>query len=287
MALSSRATVGQAGSGRPSVVVFLLIALSMFRRRRGSLLAFAGGAAFFQALVAVSFPAIGGIETVTSVIGTFPDGLRALLKLAPNLQAGFGAQDYLAFTWFHPVFLGLGSAFVVGRAAGGLAEAVERGSVYLTLSRPVPRWTLVAGVALEMFAGLGVFVLASWLGMVAGVASARLGPLPLDRYLLVALAAWGLFAALGGGSLVISSVLSRASLAGGLAAAWTLLSFVLDVIPAVYNSPLAWLNPWHHYFPQEIVATGRLPAGGLLVLVAWALAGTGAAAVLFSRRDLG
>jgi ABC-type transport system involved in multi-copper enzyme maturation permease subunit len=271
----------------PAVTSALLIARSIGRRRLGSLLAFAGGAAFFQALVAVSFPAIGGLETVTSVIGTFPDGLRALLKLAPNLQAGFGVQDYLAFSWFHPVFLGLGSAFVVGRAAGGLAEAVERGSVYLTLSRPVARWALVAGVALEMAVGLAVFVLASWLGMVAGVAAAGLGPLPLGGYALVALVAWALFAALGGGSLVISSALSRASLAGGLAAAWTLLSFVLDVIPAVYNSPLAWLNPWHHYFPQEIVAGGQAPVWGVAVMLAWAVVGTAAAAVLFSRRDLG
>jgi ABC-2 type transport system permease protein len=262
------------------------ITRSTLRRRRGSLLAFAGGAAFFQALVAVSFPAIGGMEAVTGVIQTFPEGLRNLLKLAPNLQAGFGLADYLAFTWLHPVFLGLGAAYVVSRASDGLAGEIERGSVYLILSRPVPRWAFVLGKSLEMFVGVGFFVLISWLGMVAGIASTELGPLPIDRFFLVALVAWLLFGALGAGALVISSLLSRAGLAGGLGTAWTLIVFVLDVIPAIAGSALAWLNPWHHYFPQEIAATGRLPAGGMIILLIWCIAGTMLATALFSRRDL-
>lgn len=264
----------------------MLITRSTIRRKRGSLLAFAGGAAFFQALVAVSFPAIGGMDAVTSVIQTFPEGLRNLLKLAPNLQAGFGLVDYLAFTWLHPVFLGLGAAFVVSRASDGIAGEIERGGVYLTLSRPVPRWAYVLGKALEMFLGAGFFVLLSWLGMVLGIAIAGLGPLPLDGFFLVALMAWPLFGALGAGALIISSVLSRGGLAGGLGTAWTLIAFVLDVIPAVANSPIAWLNPWHHYFPQEIIATGRLPVGGVLILLAWCVVGTAVAVILFNRRDL-
>lgn len=263
-----------------------LIARSTFRRKRGSLLALAGGAAFFQALVAVSFPAIGGIAAVTSVIQTFPEGLRNLLKLAPNLQAGFGLIDYLAFTWLHPVFLGLGAAFVVSRASDGLAGEIERGGVYLTLSRPVPRWAFVVGKALEMYLGAGIFVLAGWLGMVLGSAAAGLGPLPLDRFLLVALVAWPLFGALGAGALVISAVLSRGGLAGGLGTAWTLIAFVLDVIPFIAGSALAWLNPWHHYFPQAIIATGQAPAAGLAILAGWCVLGTVAAVWLFARRDL-
>lgn len=264
----------------------LLIARSTFRRKSGSLLAFAIGAAFFQALVAVSFPAIGGMETVTSVVQTFPEGLRNLLKLAPNLQAGFGLVDYLAFTWLHPVFLGLGAAFVVSRASDGLAGEIERGGVYLTLSRPIPRWAFVLGKALEMYFGAGLFVLMSWFGMILGIAIAGLGSLPLDRFFLVALVAWPLFGALGAGALIISSILSRGGLAGGLGTAWTLIAFILDVIPAVTNSALAWLNPWHHYFPQEILATGRIPFAGLTVLVAWCVFGTAAAVALFRRRDL-
>ena len=54
--------------------------------------------------------------------------------------------------------------------------------------------------------------------------------------------------------LIISSLTSRAPTAGGITTAVTLITFVLDVIPFLANSALAWLNPWHHYFPQAIVA---------------------------------
>lgn len=263
-----------------------LIARSTLRRRWVSLAALAGGGAFFQALVAVSFPAIGGMETVTSVVQTFPEGLRTLLKLAPNLQAGFALVDYLAFSWIHPVFVGLGAALVVSRASDGLAGEIERGGVYLTLSRPVARWAFVLGKALEMFFSVAVFVIAGYLGMVLGVRLAGLGALPLDRFWLVALMAGPLFGAMGSGALVISSLLSRGGLAGGLGTAWTLISFVLDVIPAVNESAVAGLNPWHQYFPQEVVTTGRIDPLGLGVLLGWCMAGVVAAIVVFGRRDL-
>lgn len=262
------------------------IARATLRRKGLSLLAFAGGVACFQALVAVSFPAIGGMEAVTSVVETFPEGLRNLLKLAPNLQAGFGLRDYLAFTWIHPVFLGLCAAFVVSRAADGLAGEIERGSVYLLLSRPVARWALVLGKAAEMMLGAGVLALAGWLGLVLGVWLAGLGPLPLERYALVALLAWLLFTALGGSALVISSVSSRADTAAGLGTAFTLVAFVLDVIPAVANSPVAWLNPWHHYFPQQVAAGNAAEPLGVVVPLLWAVVSVALAALLFGRRDL-
>ena len=104
-----------------------LIFWGTLRRKRLSLFWFAVAAGAFHWLVAASFPAIGGTEAVTSVVRTFPTGLRSLLKLAPNVQAGFGVGDYLAFTWLHPLFIGLGAAFVVARATDGLAGEIERG----------------------------------------------------------------------------------------------------------------------------------------------------------------
>jgi len=255
------------------------------RRKWVSLLAFTFAAAFFHAQVALSYPAIGGIAAVQSVVAAFPPGLRTLLRIAPNLQAGFGLQDYLALSWFHPVFLGLGAAFVVSRATDALAGEIDRGSVYLILSRPLPRWALVAGKASELVLGAACLAAAGWIGQALGVLAVG-ETAPLARYLLVAPLAWGLFAALGAGALVISSVTSRTALAGGLASAWTLAAFVLDVIPAVAESPLAWLNPWHYYFPQEVAAAGQMDWLALAALLAWTAVATAVAAFLFSRRDL-
>lgn len=255
------------------------------RRKRLSLFWFALSVGAFHWLVAVSFPAIGGLEAVTSVVRTFPDGLRSLLKLAPNLQAGFGVQDYLAFTWMHPLFIGLGAAFVVSRATDGLTGEIERGSIYLVLSRPVQRWTFVVGKALEMFLGAGVIALAGWIGLAIGVQTLPYD-LPLANYLLAALMAWLLFGALGGGVFLITSFVSRTETGAALGTAWTLISFVLDVAPFFANSPVGWINPWHHYFPQEIVATGQVDSLGVVALLAWLIGGVGSALWVFGRRDL-
>jgi ABC-type transport system involved in multi-copper enzyme maturation permease subunit len=98
--------------------------------------------------------------------------------------------------------------------------------------------------------------------------------------------AWPLFTALGGGALLISSLSSRATVAGGLGAAWTLLSFVADVVPAFGNSPLAWLNPWHHYYPQEILNQNQLPWFSFIYLWLFYLLTLVLATWFFNRRDL-
>jgi ABC-2 type transport system permease protein len=263
----------------------VLIFWGTLRRKRLSLLWFALAAGAFHWLVAVSFPAIGGTEAVTSVVRTFPEGLRSLLKLAPNLQAGFGVQDYLAFTWMHPLFIGLGAAFVVSRATDGLTGEIERGSIYLVLCRPIQRWTFVIGKVLEMVLGAGVIALAGWLGLAIGVQTLPYA-LPLTDYLLTALAAWLIFAALGGGAFFIAACFSRTALSAGLGTAWTLIAFVLDVIPFFAASPLGWLNPWHHYFPQAVVATGQIDLFGVAVLLAWTTGGVAAAVLVFGHRDL-
>jgi ABC-type Fe3+/spermidine/putrescine transport system ATPase subunit len=44
--------------------------------------------------------------------------------------------------------------------------------------------------------------------------------------------------------------------------------------------------PWHHYFPQEIVATDSIDPFGVAVLLGWLIGGVGAAVWVFARRDL-
>lgn len=269
------------------VKAILLVALTTLRRKRGSLLALVIAMGLFQYIIAASYPAIGGTTTVESVVQTFPPGLKRLLRIAPNLQAGFGLRDYLALGFFHPVFLGLGSAFVVGRATDALAGEIERGSIYLMLSRPVARWAFVLGKLLELIAGAGALALAAWLGLALGVWTTTLPqPVPLDRYLVTALVAWGLFAALGSGALAISAWGSRTGVVVGVGTAWTLVSFVLDILPIISESPLAWLNPWHFYDPQAIAATGYVDPRGVFVQLGWVGGATAVALLRWEQRDL-
>ena len=129
-------------------------------------------------------------------------------------------------------------------------------------------------------------MLVAWCGLWVGAVTTLTVILPFGRYLLVAGLAWLLFGALGAGAFWISSRTGRTDLAGAFGSAWTLIAFVLDVIPQVANSPFGRLNPWHYYFPQEVVATGRVDPLGIAVLIGWVVLGTLGALVSFGRRDL-
>ncbi|GAC1637421.1 MAG: hypothetical protein NVS4B8_02230 [Herpetosiphon sp.] len=263
------------------------IATMTLYRKRSSLIAFAAGSFLFHLIVVVSFPAIGGADAVQQVVSTFPVGLRRLLKIAPNLQAGFGLRDYLALSFYHPVFLGLGSAVVVGHAADGLAGEIERGSVYLLLSRPILRRALVLGKAVEVVVGAGAVALAGWAGLSVGLEA---GGLPIQvgagQYFAVALEAWALFATLGAITLLVSSFGRSVGRVAGIGTTVALGSFVLDIVPWFGEGILALLNPWHHFDPPTIAASGMVGGGDLLVPALWFVAATAAAVVVFERRDL-
>jgi ABC-type transport system involved in multi-copper enzyme maturation permease subunit len=262
-----------------------LITWSTFQRRRGSLLTFAGVAAAFHFITAVSLQLVGGMDSVKSTLEGYSPGIRQLLKISPSLT-GYTVQDHFAFTWLHPFFIGLCAAFVVSRSAEALAGDIESGSVYLLLSRPVRRWTLVLGRVAEVGVGLAVILLLSWLGLVVGIQIAGLDALPWDRYLVLVITAWCLFMALGAVALVVSSTASRVGIATSIGTIWTLVTYVADVIPQGAHSSFAWLNPWHHYYPAAIVAGDSAAWPALAILLGWAVAAVIAAAALYGRRDL-
>lgn len=261
------------------------ITWSTLQRRRGSLLTFAGVAAMFHFITAVSLSLVGGMDSVKSTLQSYSPGIRQLLKISPTLSE-YSVHDHFAFTWLHPFFIGLCAAFVVSRSAEALAGEIESGSVYLVLSRPVPRWALVVGRVGEVGVGLFVILLMSWLGLVIGIQVAGLETLPSDRYLVLVITAWCLFMALSAVALIVSSAVSRVGIATAIGTIWTLATYVLDVIPVGVNSPLAWLNPWHHYFPPEIITGDSFGWSGLIVLVGWTVAATMVAVAVYGRRDL-
>jgi ABC-type transport system involved in multi-copper enzyme maturation permease subunit len=261
------------------------ITFSTLQRRRASMLTYAAIAGTFHLITAVALPSVGGMESVETTIKSYSPAIQQLLKISPALSE-YSLQDHFAFTWLHPFFIGLCAAFVVGRCAEALAGDIESGAIYLVLSRPVRRWTLVLGRLGEVALSLAVILLTGWLGLIIGIQLADLPALPLGGYARLVATAWCLFMAISVVALIASSLVSRSGLAAGVGTIWALSSYVLDVLPAVASSPLAWINPWHHYFPSAIVAGNAFSWTSVLVLLTWIATGALVATVLFGRRDL-
>ncbi len=253
-----------------------------------SILAFAAGMALFEFVTAVTFPSIGGTGTARTVFESLGPDMQRLLKLAPNLQAGFGPRNYLAFGYFHPVFLGLGSAFVVSRASDAVAGDIERGTILFLLSRPVSRRTLLLGKTAEIVVSLLLVVAGSVAGTALGITLVDLGEaINLWPFVLIGLNAYALFLALAGVTLIISALNNSAAAVAGWATAFALLAFTADFLSGLpVLNLLGILSPFRFYDPQTIVASGYLPLANIMVLLLTFLVGFILAWQLFERRDI-
>jgi ABC-2 type transport system permease protein len=79
-------------------------------------------------------------------------------------------NDFLAMGMLHPIVLTLAVVWAVGRAAGAVAGEIDRGTMELLLSQPVPRNRLILAHLLVDLAVLPAICLAFFLGTQFGLA---------------------------------------------------------------------------------------------------------------------
>jgi len=191
--------------------------------------------------------------------------------------------DFLAVALLHPVVVVLAFLWCVGRAAGALSGELDRGTMELLLSQPVPRDRLILSHLIVDLLLIPLLCSSLWLGTHLGLAST--GPFvenaeiiakvrekapPVARAFiknepavlpvtveyqwkgLLNLAA--LMFAMSGVSLGISSAGRNRWRTSGLAALLIMTMFVVNVIAQLYE-PLAWLRPFtlfFYYQPQML-----------------------------------
>jgi ABC-2 type transport system permease protein len=79
-------------------------------------------------------------------------------------------NDFLAMGMLHPIVLTLGVVWAVGRAAGAVAGEIDRGTMELLMSQPVPRSRLILAHFLVDALVLPAIALAFFLGTQLGLA---------------------------------------------------------------------------------------------------------------------
>jgi ABC-2 type transport system permease protein len=284
-------------------------------------------------------------QRVSAEIAPFFNGLAAAQKFNPQLfdevlfrgpgkvsQAVMGGAgirferptDFLAVMLLHPVVLVLGCVWAVNRSAGAVAGELDRGTMELLLSQPVPRWKLVLahflvdliclpllGVSLVAGTRLGLWLVGPFT-IDYSVLDKIPSPIPLPRgpavlevnadgqpaaaLVYVAL----LFAVSGLTAAVSAATRSRATAVGG-GMLLVVGMFVVNLVGQLWE-PAAVLRPlslFFYYHPQEVWLKGNpwvdmrealpgvpLAAFGPGVLLAVGLAGYAVAYRVFVRRDL-
>lgn len=265
----------------------IYIVARTFWGHRVALLLMALGLASLMLLVPVTFTALPD-GLAQQFLQHMPRGLQAFMKTSGDLAGAFSPDGYAAFGYRHPIYLIILSGFAISAAGGGLAREIERGTIFLLLARPLPRYSLVIGKAVEASVSLVLLASAAFLGTAIGAAIAHLEPFHLARFLLVSGYGLCLFLAIGGYSFLISALTSDGGKATGISAGLTVLFFLMDFLADLWHVT-EWLGPlsvFHYYIPSDVAIRGVVPWGDMAVLLSVAGVTFAAALVVFQRRDI-
>jgi ABC-type transport system involved in multi-copper enzyme maturation permease subunit len=196
----------------------------------------------------------------------------------------------VAFGYFHPMIVAALVGLVIAVATEPAAE-IETRFLDVILSRPLARRAIVArSVVLLVF--LPAAVLAAMLvGTTLGLRFLAPTGIPLPGARLIgslALNTWALLLAIGGVTLAATTLVRRRTTVAGAAALTTFALFLADYLSRVWAPArrVAWLSPFHYSDAMALIMGRSLPGWHVLVLVAAAACGVGAAHLVFSRRDL-
>lgn len=282
--------------------------------------------------IAPFFLTIGEISKIPNVQKTFDEVVfKGPGKISQAVLGGADIRfdrpnDFLAVELLHPVVVILVSLWAVGRAAAAVAGELDRGTMELLLSQPVPRNRLILAHLIVDALVIPVLCLSIVAGTHFGLWA--VGPFEVDYSVLKKLPTpfpiaqgpptlaidvsgqWGaavnlaaLVFALSGVTLAISACGRSRWRALGVAALLVVGMFVANVIGQLWEAA-AFVRPltvFYYYQPQKVWLAGDWTtnlgdawAGGrpLLALpVLGVLVGVGAAGYLvalraFTRRDL-
>ncbi|MBI2856062.1 MAG: ABC transporter permease subunit [Chloroflexi bacterium] len=264
----------------------LLVLKKTLLGHRLALLLMGLGLAALEVLLPTTYTALGSDRG--DLLSQMPRGFQALLKTGGDLTPLLGAEGYLAVGYRHPIYLVVIAAFAIA-STSSLAREVERGTVFLLLARPFPRYQLVLAQGSELLLGLLVLLVAALGGMAFGVAITDMEEsIRLGRFVLVSLNALLLYLAIGGYALLFSSISSEGSRAIALSTGLTVAFFFVDFASELWE-PLEFLGPWslfHYYNPAAIVQSGTVAWEHALALSGVALACFTAAVLAFQQRDI-
>jgi ABC-2 type transport system permease protein len=238
--------------------------------------------------------AVGLIAVMAAVGALFPSvghtiGRLSVPKSVSNL---LGGGDYGTITgWFRSEIASIYGPLVIGALAITGASATTAGEeedriLGLVLAHPIRRPTLVAAKAAAIAVVVLIIALATWIGLIVGVALGG-GGITVGHItaLAVQLAFFGF--ATGALAIALGAGTGRRSLAAGGAGAVAILGWLINSF-APLVSALEWLkylSPFYYYSGHDPLTHG-VDVVGLVVLGVVTVVLTALGMIAIGRRDL-
>ena len=235
---------------------------------------------------------VGLYPTVQKMTGQLKELMQ---KFSKDILRFFGTatfdlgsfNNYVVLRLLGLIWIVIVAAFVIAFARQMVAGELADGTLELLLAQPIERWKVLTSEGLVLLVGslsivlatvLGIFIFAPAFG-VSVAFSGYLAFIPLGLALMLAI----------GGYSVLFSVLfidpRRAAMAAaGLTLAFYMLHFAGSYWKIV--DKIDWFGIFHYYDPMKVLDSGAVPVKSVLLLLAFAVVGFGAAIWVFQRRDI-
>jgi ABC-2 type transport system permease protein len=227
-------------------------------------------------------------------LGDDSEGGRIQMLRMMGLSEESSSISLIMASWSHPFIFLLISLWAIGRGSAAVAAEVERGTMDLLLSRPIPRWAYLASGVMVALAGLAILAGALMAGATIAVRYNVLRVPPAPWAMLrpaINLAALGL--PIYGYTLLASAIDHarwRAILLGSVLTLIGFIALIISLIPVLQK--MSWepyvekISIFRAYNPVQAVTGGD--AYNLHIQI---LASVGATCILlafaaFAVRDL-
>lgn len=246
------------------------------------------GVMIFQFVNPFIADSIGGEEGLSRLIELLPPGLQTLAQISPDFIALTGLAGYLSLGYDHPVYLVLVMSAIIGFTSRSIAGEVDRGTLALTLSRPIPRTNIYVARVAGLLVLIGVFASVGPLATRLGLAIAQpTGDVDTDQLLALTLLCGLLTWAVGGLSLMVSAASDTTGRVVGWATGFLVISFFVDYFAELWATlePVKPLSIFWYFDTTGTVVDGSVPLTSALVLGGSGLVGVVAGWWRFTRRD--
>lgn len=270
-------------------MILLVMTRRLLRRGLVGLLGLAFGMLVFELVIPPVADSFGGPGGLQPLLEQLPPSIQALTRTRPEFIAVSGLAGYLSTGFTHPLYVTLAAAALISFAARGLAGEMERGTIQLSLSRPISRGRVYAPRVIGLVLVATLLATAGLLGLLLGMAIARPEGELVYAYLIpTGVAAFLLFWAIGGLALAGSAAADTGGQAIGWATAGVVVFYVIDYLSSLWSliKPIEWISIFDYYDPSVAMVYGRLPLVNVLTLGLVGLTGVVVGWFIFARRDL-
>jgi len=254
-----------------------------FRSNAIKLLLVGAGLALMGVIMPVMFAAFG------KEVGAFVQSVPLLDQLSDFGEADFFTlSGSVAAGFTHPFTLLLLGIIAVAFPALAIAGERDKGTLEVTLSRPISRNGLLLTLFLAGLIFIGILVAVLMVSSIITTYAVGLGhELQLANTVQLWLVAWLLFAAFMSLTFAVSVGSDRAAPAFGIPATIILLSYLVWAIASIWPD-VRWLGEYtvfHLVKAQETLDDGPA-AADVLILLGLSVVFMGIALYRFPRRDL-